>query len=74
MSALNEVRAPGAYEVSLHEVTAHVSFTSTDPETRFDIALPVTGFRQVGEVAGGAAALLDKLGRGARPVEPAAQK
>ena len=74
VSALNEVRAPGAYEVSLHEVTAHVSFTSTDSATQFDMVLPVTGFRQVGEVAGGVAALLDKIGSGTRPVEPAAQK
>lgn len=48
--ALNELRAPGAYEVALFEVSAHVSPSAGSPAEGFEIVLPVAGFRQTGEI------------------------
>jgi len=47
VAAMNELRNPGAYEVSLHEVTARVSLSPGASQSDFDIVLPVVGFRQI---------------------------
>lgn len=53
VDALNALRAPGIYRVSLHEVTAHVALPAPDASEGFDLVLPVAGFRQVGEAGRG---------------------
>jgi general secretion pathway protein I len=57
VSALNALRAPGIHEVSLFEVSAHVSLSTKQPEAGFDITLPVAGFRQTGKAQEGPAFL-----------------